>query len=195
MLALAIRSTTPKRGLPATASHRMALARASRGNLRGSGKAQPGVRRAPDRALLHGMRLSEALGLTWNDVRLQMDSPMYRTTKNDEPRAVFLPPVAVAALANSGRARDRASGLINPGISIHFSRLCTAFKAGVDLPERAPSTSSGTPMRPGCADTPGRHQGPDRHWRLEGSQVVDRYTEEAKRAALLPTQTRSGTTL
>src|SRR5262245_31982274 len=47
-----------------------------------------------------GMRLSEALGLTWDKVRLSDAFAYVPDTKNTEPRAVFLPPVAVAALAN-----------------------------------------------------------------------------------------------
>lgn len=84
-----------------------------------------------------GMRLSEALGLTWDRVRLEDGFAYLPDTKNDDPRAVFLPPVAVAALGNlhvAGAARVfrfRKSGHL-----YSLLKAC-AFKAGVDLPERS----------------------------------------------------------
>lgn len=84
-----------------------------------------------------GMRLSEALGLTWNDVRLDDGFAYVSQTKNDEPRAVFLPPVAVAALASlEGRQPGRAFGWAKSGHLYSLLRAVT-FKAGVELPPRS----------------------------------------------------------
>jgi integrase len=141
-----------------------------------------------------GLRLSEALHLTWNDVRLQDGFAYVPTTKNDEPRAVFLPPVAVAVLANSEQR-------VGPGRCFRFNKSghlysllkATAFKASVDLPER----SAFHILRHTYATWMRRYAGADSHaliatgaWKDRKS--VDRYThtivtEEAKRAALLPT--------
>lgn len=47
-----------------------------------------------------GTRLGEALNLQASDVRLSESFAFVRTTKNGDPRPVFLPPVVVADLAN-----------------------------------------------------------------------------------------------
>jgi integrase len=84
-----------------------------------------------------GMRLSEALGLTWNDVRLQDGFAYVPDTKNDEPRAVFLPPVAVAALGNLDGAGRIHVFRCSKGGHLYSLLRATAFKAGVELPERS----------------------------------------------------------
>jgi integrase len=101
-----------------------------------------------------GMRLGEALGLTWNDVRLQDGFAYVPDTKNGEPRAVFLPPVAVAALGNLDRREGRRrSDSPRAVISIHFSRQ-RPLRPGWTFRPDPPFTSLGTAMPPGCADTP-----------------------------------------
>lgn len=139
-----------------------------------------------------GMRLSEALGLTWNNVRLEDGYAYVPQTKNDEPRAVFLPPVAVAALANTTRERNRVFKFSKSG---HLYSLLKvgAFRAGVDLPER----SAFHIFRRTYATWMRRYAGLDEVGLLaigawKDMKSVHRYSqtivsEEAKRAALLPT--------
>jgi integrase len=141
-----------------------------------------------------GMRLSEALSLTWNDVRLADGFAYVPETKNDEPRAVFLPPVVVAALANISKTAQR-QGVFRFSKSGHLYSLlrAAAFKAGVDLPER----SAFHIFRHTYATWMRRYAGLDTKglvatgaWKDRKS--ADRYehvqvSEEARKAALLPT--------
>ncbi len=141
-----------------------------------------------------GMRLSEALGLTWNDVRLSDGYAYLPDTKNGEPRAVFLPPVAVAALANLP-SRDRGGATFRFHKSGHLYALlkATAFRAGVDLPER----SAFHILRHTYATWMRRYAGLDTKglvatgaWKDRKS--ADRYehvqvSEEARKAVALPT--------
>jgi integrase len=55
-----------------------------------------------------GLRLEEGLCLTCDNVRLSESYAYVPDTKNGDPRAVFLPPAAVAALANHPRGLERA---------------------------------------------------------------------------------------
>jgi integrase len=137
-----------------------------------------------------GLRLSEALGLTWNAVRLDDGYAYIPDTKNDEPRAVFLPQVAVAALA----------GLPSGGKVFRFAKSghlysllrATAARAGVDLPER----SAFHIFRHTYMTWMRRYAGLDELGLLalgthKDRKSVARYThtvvsEEAKKAALLP---------
>jgi integrase len=141
-----------------------------------------------------GMRLSEALELTWNDVRLEDGFAYVSDTKNDDPRAVFLPPVVVATLANlSKRADDRIFRFAKSGHLYHLLRAA-AFRAGVDLPGR----SAFHIFRHTYATWMRRYAGLDTKglvatgaWRDRKS--ADRYehvavTEEARKAVLLPTR-------
>lgn len=57
--------------------------------------------------LYTGMRLGEALGLTCNRVSLAEAWASVPTTKNGDPRMVYLPPAAIAALANHPRGIER----------------------------------------------------------------------------------------
>lgn len=57
--------------------------------------------------LYTGLRLSEATGLTTDRLNLQESFAYIPRTKNDQPRPVFLPPVAVAALASHPRGLER----------------------------------------------------------------------------------------
>lgn len=143
-----------------------------------------------------GMRLSEALGLVWNDVRLQDGFAYVPDTKNSEPRAVFLPSVAVAALANrDGGQRGGSEQVFRFTKSGHlYSLLRTAaIKASVDLPEHTAFHI----FRHTYATWMRRYAGLDTKglvatgaWKDRKS--ADRYehvvvTEEARKAALLPT--------
>lgn len=144
-----------------------------------------------------GMRLSEALGLTWNDVRLQDGFAYIADTKNDEPRAVFLPPVAVAALANVQVQGGRVFRYVKGGHL--YSLLKTAsFKAGVDLPER----SAFHIFRHTYATWMRRYANMDSRGLIgtgawKDAKSVGRYThvvvsEESKRAVMLPTGRKTG---
>lgn len=139
-----------------------------------------------------GMRLSEALQLTWNDVRLKEGFAYVRETKNGEPRAVHLPPVAVAELAYLDQARERCFRFSKSGHLYSLLRVA-AIKAAVDLPERTAFHI----FRHTYATWYRRYLGADSKtlvatgaWRDRKS--ADRYehvvvTEEAKKADLLPT--------
>jgi integrase len=141
-----------------------------------------------------GMRLSEALGLTWNDVRLEDGFAYIPDTKNDEPRAVFLPPVAVAALASLQVMRAGNARVFRYSKSGHLYHAlkATAFRAGVDLPER----SAFHIFRHTYMTWMRRYAGLDELGLLnlgthKDRKSVGRYThvvvsEEARRAALLP---------
>jgi integrase len=54
-----------------------------------------------------GLRLSEALGLRCEAIELQDGFAYVPQTKNEDPRAVFLPPAVVAALAGHPKGMDR----------------------------------------------------------------------------------------
>jgi integrase len=144
-----------------------------------------------------GMRLSEALGLTWNDVRLEDGFAYVPDTKNNDPRAVFLPPVAVAAMGQLGGGAGRVFRFSKSGHLYSLLRVA-AIRAGVDLPER----SAFHILRHTYASWMRRYAGADSHTLIatgawKDRKSVDRYThtvvsEEAKRAALLPTPGSKG---
>jgi integrase len=139
-----------------------------------------------------GMRPSEVLGLTWNDVRLQDGYAHLPDTKNGEPRAVFLPPVAVAALGNLDGRTQRVFRFAKSGHIYSLLRVA-AIKAEIDLPER----SAFHIFRHTYATWMRRYAGLDEKGLIatgawKDRKSVDRYThvvvsEEAQRAALLPT--------
>lgn len=141
-----------------------------------------------------GLRLSEALGLTWNDTRLQDGYAYVPDTKNNEPRAVFLPPVAVAAMGNldPGGSGGRVFRFTKSGHIYHLLKVA-AFKAGVDLPAR----SAFHILRHTYMTWMRRYGGLDELGLLNlgthrDRKSVARYThvvvsEEAKKALLLPT--------
>lgn len=138
-----------------------------------------------------GMRLSEALKLTWNDVRLQDGFAYVPDTKNGESRAVFLPPVSVAVLANIDPSGTRVFQFAKGGHLYSLLRAA-AFKAGVDLPDR----SAFHIFRHTYATWMRRYAGLDTKglvatgaWKDRKS--ADRYehvevSEEARKAMLLP---------
>lgn len=142
-----------------------------------------------------GMRLSEVLGMTWDNVRLADGYAYIPQTKNDEPRAVYLPPVAVAALAGMPHERDAWDHVFGFRKGGHlYSLLRTvAFRAAVDLPVR----SAFHIFRHTYATWMRRYAGADGRSLLatgawKDLKSVDRYThtvvsEESKLAARLPT--------
>jgi len=143
-----------------------------------------------------GMRLSEALKLEWNNVRLEDGFAYIPKTKTNEPRAVFLPPVAVAAIANCGeRAFVRVFRFAKGGHIYSLLRACS-FRAGINLPER----SAFHLLRHTYAIWMRRYTGTDETTLIatgawKDAKSVKRYThavvsEESKRALLLPTPKR-----
>jgi integrase len=139
-----------------------------------------------------GMRLSEALGLTWDRVRLEDGFAYLPDTKNAEPRAVFLPPVAVAALGNLDTSLERTFRFSKSGHLYSLLKVAV-FRAGVDLPER----SAFHIFRHTYATWMRRYAGLDTRGLVgtgawKDMKSAERYshvvvTEEAKRALLLPT--------
>src|SRR5262245_35320617 len=143
------------------------------------------------------MRLGEALKLTWSNVRLGEGFAYVPDTKNYEPRAVFLPPVALDRIRSlSQRATGRVFRFVKSG---HLYNLLknAAFKAGVDLPQRSAfhifrHTYATWMRREAGIDTKGLVA--TGAWKDRKS--TDRYehvvvSEEARKAALLPTPRRN----
>ena len=59
-----------------------------------------------------GCRISEALRLTCNELRLAESFAYVRTSKNGDPRAVFLPPHLLVTLASHPRGLERGDGRV-----------------------------------------------------------------------------------
>jgi integrase len=139
-----------------------------------------------------GMRLNEALRLAWNDVRLDEGFAYLADTKSGEPRAVFLPEMAVSAIASLPRRQARVFRFAKGG-HLYSMLRAAAFKAGIDLPERsafhvARHTWATWMRRYGGLDTKGLVA--TGAWKDRKS--ADRYehvqvSEEARKAVLLPT--------
>jgi integrase len=86
-----------------------------------------------------GLRLSEAIGLRCNNVDLSRAYAYIPTTKTDEPRAVRLPPVVIAALAGHPRGINRPQERLfryHKGGRLMDLLKMAAEAAGVDLPYR-----------------------------------------------------------
>ena len=84
-----------------------------------------------------GCRLSEALKLTWSNVRLSERYALVPDTKTGVPRAVFLPKIVVASLATMARGEQaRVFSICKSG---HLYQLLdkVAAAAGVELPARS----------------------------------------------------------
>lgn len=144
-----------------------------------------------------GMRLSEALGLTTDQVRLAEGFAYLPDSKNGDPRPIFLPPVLVAALANHPRGMERAGGQVfrfrKGGFLYNYMK---AAKERAGLPQAGFHVFCHT-----WATWMRRYAGLDvkgltdtNRWRDEES--ASRYahvvaSEEAKKAALLPTENES----
>lgn len=85
-----------------------------------------------------GLRLSEGLGLQCKAVELQREFAYVPDTKTGEPRAVYLPPVVVAALANHPRGLARKGRLFrfHNGGRLRDMLDIACGHAGVELPRR-----------------------------------------------------------
>jgi integrase len=85
-----------------------------------------------------GLRLSEGLGLQCEAVELQREFAYVPDTKTGEPRAVYLPPVVVAALAGHPRGLARKGRLFrfHNGGALRDKLFMACGSAGVALPRR-----------------------------------------------------------
>jgi integrase len=96
-----------------------------------------------------GCRLGETLQLTCNEVRLQEAFAYVRTSKNGEPRAVFLPPHLVTALANHPRGMDRGETRVfrfhQGGGLRNLLSASAAMATGLPRPKRG--KRSGQPIK------------------------------------------------
>ena len=142
--------------------------------------------------LYTGVRLSEGLRLSCDDVHLDDALIFIEQTKNDDPRAAHAPPQLIAELANHPRGLDRAGEpLFRFAKNGHLYNMMKAAKLAAGLPQVSFHTCRhtwGTWMR--------RYAGLDTKglvgtgaWRDEKS--ASRYehvitSEEARRADFLP---------
>jgi len=148
-----------------------------------------------------GMRLGEALSLTVDRVELDEEFAFLPETKNGHPRAVFLPPVVVAALANHPRGLDRK------GQRVFKLRKCGRLYTWLDEVKAAtgPDVAFVTfhTFRHTWATWMRRYAGLDTRglvgtgaWRDEAS--ASRYehvvvSEESRKAMFLPTENAKAT--
>lgn len=142
-----------------------------------------------------GLRLSEGLGLQCEQIDLQREYAYVPDTKTGEPRAVYLPPVVVAALATHPRGCDRRGRLFrfHNGGRLRDMLDVACRSAGVELPHRTAfhvfRHNYGTWMRLyGGLDAIGL----TRTGVWADMDSVERYshseaTAEARQAAMLPT--------
>jgi integrase len=92
-------------------------------------------------------RIGEALKLTCNAVRLSESFAYIRTSKNDEPRAVFLPPHLVTTPAKHPRGLERGDGRVfrfhQGGGLRNLLNAATAMASGLPKPREK---RSGQPL-------------------------------------------------
>jgi integrase len=141
-----------------------------------------------------GIRLGEALALQCRDVRLNEAFAYLPTSKNEEPRAVFLPQIVVAALGSHPRGMERDGAVFRFAKSGHLYKLWRfAVKgAALTLPPRSAfhilsHTWAAWMRRYGGLDTKGL-VGTGR-WKDDKSAARYQHvvaSEESLRAALLP---------
>lgn len=144
-----------------------------------------------------GLRLSEALNLTCNQVSLNESFAYVPDTKNGDPRGVHLPPVLIAALGNHPRGLERGSARVFRHRK--SGRLYTMFSAaetgaGLTLPPRTGfhvlrHTWATWMRRYGGIDTRGLVS--TQAWKDERSAARYEHvvpSEEARRADLLPVE-------
>jgi len=151
--------------------------------------------------LYTGCRLSEPLKLLCEDVNLAGSEFFIRTTKNGDPRRVFLPLTVVTALANHPRGLDRNGERVfrfTKSGALYDLLRDAAKNAGVTLPQR----EAFHVFRHTYATWMRRHAGADldtlvgtRAWKSR--QSAQRYmhmvtSEESQRAALLPAPKKVG---
>ena len=142
-----------------------------------------------------GVRLGEALALTTDHVRLSEGFAYIPTSKNDEPRAVFLNPFLVATMAEHPRGMERpGKRVFRFNSNGHLRKLfnLTLAAAGITLPHRTGfhvfcHTWATWMRRYGGLDT----RGLVGTGRWKDIQSASRYahvvvTEEARRSSLLP---------
>lgn len=142
-----------------------------------------------------GCRLSEALDLKCDDLHITEAEALIKTTKNGDPRRVFLPPVIIAELANHPRGLDRTGKRVfrfAKSGRLYKTLTIAAENANVTMPDREAfhllrHTFATWMRRYGGADTKGLIA--TGAWKSE--QSASRYahtivSEEAKRALLLP---------
>lgn len=142
-----------------------------------------------------GLRLSEGLSLLIDNVRLSENFAFLPVSKNEDPRALHLPPFLVVELANHPRGMSRPGERVfkfHKSGHIYSLLKTAAFKAGVDLPPRLAfhifcHTYATWMRRYGKLDTKGLVG--TRRWK--DLKSADRYehviaSEEAQRADLLP---------
>jgi len=145
-----------------------------------------------------GLRINEGLKFQCEHIELRREFGYLPTTKTDEPRAVYLPPVVVAALANHPRGLERKGKLFryHDGGRLRDMLKLACKRAGVVLPRRTAfhvfRHNYGTWMRLyGGLDALGL-------LRLDvwkDMESIERYSHsdvssEARRAAVLPTPNR-----
>jgi integrase len=85
-----------------------------------------------------GLRLGEGIKLECANLDLKGEFAYLPTTKTDEPRAVYLPPVVVTALANHPRGLERSGKVFRfyNGQRTYALLEKACELAGVELPER-----------------------------------------------------------
>lgn len=144
--------------------------------------------------LYTGARLSEALSIKIENLRLSESTAFTEKTKNGEPRMIFLPPPLVAALAGHPRGLNRNGKIFRFGKNGRiYEWLETASKAaGVAIPDgvafHAFRHTYGSWMRRyGGLDTTGLVE--TGAWKSR--EAASRYehaiaSEEAQKATLLP---------
>jgi integrase len=147
-----------------------------------------------------GLRLGEALALTVSGTRLTESFTYVPNTKNTDPRPVYLPAVVVAALAEHPRGMEREGERIfrfrkNGRLYTLLNRAKEA--AGSDLAAATFHTLRHTwatwMRRYGGLDTKGLvGTGAWRDQKSAGRYEHVVPTEEAMRAALLPTERKAG---
>ena len=145
-----------------------------------------------------GLRLSEGLGLQCEQIDLAREYAYIPDTKTGEPRAVYLPPIIVAALSNHPRGLQRNGRLFrfHNGGRLRDMLAMACKRAGVSLPDRTAfhvfRHNYATWMRLyGGLDALGL----TRTGAWSDMESVERYahsepTAEARRAADLPTPKR-----
>lgn len=145
-----------------------------------------------------GLRLSEGLGLTCEAVELQREFAYVPDTKTGEPRAVYLPPVVVGALAGHPRGWERRGRVFryHNGGRLRDLLFIACERAGVELPHR----TAFHVFRHNYATWMRLYGGLDglgllRTGAWADMDSVERYshseaTAEARQAAKLPTPTR-----
>lgn len=145
--------------------------------------------------LYTGCRLSEALRLQGGHLDLAAGYAYIPDTKNGEPRAVHLPPVLVAALANLKDKEKSVFGYAKSG-ALYGMLDAAATSAGVDLPPRVAfhifrHTYGAWMRRHGHLDTSGLVA--TGAWKSHDAARIYEHvevSEEARKSNLMPTPPR-----